>query len=150
MADYNQNKRLRKLIEEVFNMSPVEFAKKYNDPKAVKTYNILSERNGISNNMLEEITNAYPSINKIWLLTGEGDPIKDSLPSIPKDDFIRIESEVFSNKILEMFSNGEIYSKSFVEEKDRQITDLNRIIGSLQEKIRELELKLMDYEKNKD
>lgn len=150
MADYNQNKRLRRLIEEVFNMSPVEFAKKYNDPKAVKTYNILSERNGISNNMLEEITAAYPSINKTWLLTGEGEPIKDSLPSILKEDFIQIQSEVFSNKILEMFSNGEIYSRSFVEEKDKQICDLNRIIGGLQEKIRELELKLTIYEKNKD
>ena len=55
MADFNQNKRLKKIITEVYKVSPVEFSKKYRDPKAVKTYNILSERNGISTKMLDEI-----------------------------------------------------------------------------------------------
>ena len=65
MADFNQNKRLKKIITEVYKVSPVEFSKKYRDPKAVKTYNILSERNGISTKMLDEILTAYPEINKV-------------------------------------------------------------------------------------
>lgn len=73
MTDYKQNRRLKYLIENVFKVSPVEFSKKYSDTKAVKTYNIISERNGISNNMLVEILTAYPQINKVWLLTGEGE-----------------------------------------------------------------------------
>jgi hypothetical protein len=76
MADYEQNERLRVLIEDVFKVSPVAFAKKYNDTKAVKTYNILSKRNGISSKMLEEILHAYPEISKVWLLTGEGEKFK--------------------------------------------------------------------------
>lgn len=75
MADYEINRRLRKIIEEVYKVSPVEFAKKYQDKKAVKTYNILSERNGVSQKMLVTILEAYPEINKVWLLTGIGEKI---------------------------------------------------------------------------
>lgn len=76
MADFEVNRRLKKIIADVYKVSPVEFSKKYNDPKAVKTYNIISERNGVSKNMLDEILGAYPEINRTWLLTGEGEMLK--------------------------------------------------------------------------
>lgn len=80
MVDFEQNKRLKEVIEHGFKMSPIEFAKAYNDKKAVKTYNILSNRNGISNKMLVEILTAYPQINKVWLLTGEGEMLNSEPP----------------------------------------------------------------------
>lgn len=78
MADFEVNRRLKKIIVDVYKVSPVEFSKKYNDPKAVKTYNIISERNGVSKNMLDEILGAYPEINRTWLLTGEGEMLKET------------------------------------------------------------------------
>lgn len=78
MTDLEQNNRLRKIIENGFGVSPVEFAKAYDDVKAVKTYNILSGRNGISKKMLEMILAAYPTINKVWLLTGQGSMLTDT------------------------------------------------------------------------
>lgn len=78
MADFEVNRRIKKIISDVYKISPVEFSKKYNDPKAVKTYNIISERNGVSKNMLDEILGAYPEINRTWLLTGEGEMLKES------------------------------------------------------------------------
>lgn len=90
MADLEINKRLKKIIEEYYKISPVEFAKKYKDTKAVKTYNILSERNGLSNKMLETILLAYPEINKTWLLTGDGEMLKtkerDGVITISQND----------------------------------------------------------------
>lgn len=83
MADFNINRRLKRLIEEHYKVSPVEFSKKYEDPKAVKTYNILSERNGVSNKMLDIIIEAYPEINRSWLLTGEGEMLKKEYPKPP-------------------------------------------------------------------
>lgn len=80
MADFEQNKRLGKIIKDGFGMSPIEFAKAYNDKKAVKTYNILSERNGISDKMLVSILTAYPQINKVWLLTGHGEMLNSQPP----------------------------------------------------------------------
>ena len=84
MVDYEINRRLKKLIVDVYKISPVEFSKRYNDPKAVKTYNILSERNGVSKNMLDEILEAYPEINRVWLLTGEGEMLKEGAEKQPR------------------------------------------------------------------
>lgn len=77
MADFEINKRLRYLITEVFKMTPHKFSSKYDDKGGVKTSQVLRERNGLSNKLLEDILKAYPSINKVWLLTGEGDMLID-------------------------------------------------------------------------
>ncbi|KAF0195487.1 MAG: Uncharacterized protein FD166_2938 [Bacteroidetes bacterium] len=71
MPDYELNKRLGMIIE-AMKMNPLEFSKAYNDTKAVKTYHILNNRNGISSKMLDSILQAYPQISRTWLLTGEG------------------------------------------------------------------------------
>lgn len=82
MADFEVNKRLKYLINEVFNITPHKFSTKYFDKGGVKTSQVIRERNGLSNKLLEEILEAYPEINKTWLLTGEGKPLKtyDNLP----------------------------------------------------------------------
>lgn len=76
MADFDVNRRLKYLITDVFKMTPHKFSSKYSDKGGVKTSQVLRERNGLSNNLLEDILSAYPDINKTWLLTGEGAPTK--------------------------------------------------------------------------
>jgi len=73
MADFEVNRRLKYLITEVFKMTPHKFSLKFNDTGGVKTSQVLRERNGLSNKLLENIIQAYPEINKTWLLTGEGE-----------------------------------------------------------------------------
>ena len=77
MADFAVNRRLRKIIEEYYKISPFAFSQKYGDKGGVKTSAIIRERNGVSNKMLELIIESYPDINKNWLLTGEGEMIKN-------------------------------------------------------------------------
>ncbi len=84
MADFNVNKRLKKIIEEHYKMSPFAFSQKYGDNGGVKTSAIIRERNGVSSKMLDLITAAYPEINRAWLLTGEGEMLKsDRVTSAP-------------------------------------------------------------------
>jgi len=83
MADLKVNRRLKYLISEVFNITPHKFSMKYSDKGGVKTSQVIRERNGLSNKLLEEILEAYPEINKTWLLTGEGNPLKSGNNSAP-------------------------------------------------------------------
>lgn len=76
MADLEVNRRLKKLIREIFKESTLSFSSKYNDNNGVKTSQVLRERNGLSSKLLESILEAYPQINRTWLLTGEGEPLK--------------------------------------------------------------------------
>lgn len=78
MADFEVNRRLKKIIEEVYNISPYAFSQKYNDKGGVKTSQVLRERNGLSSKLLEQILEAYPDINRTWLLTGEGEMLKNT------------------------------------------------------------------------
>lgn len=78
MADFEVNRRLKKIIREVYNISPYAFSQKYNDKGGVKTSQVLRERNGLSSKLLEQILEAYPEINRIWLLTGEGEMLKNT------------------------------------------------------------------------
>lgn len=80
MADFNVNRRLKKVIEEHYKMSPFAFSQKYGDNGGVKTSAIIRERNGVSSKMLDLITAAYPEINRAWLLTGEGEMLKSEQP----------------------------------------------------------------------
>ena len=130
MGDFEQGKRLKFIIEGCYKLTPVEFAKAYNDPKAVKTYHILSGRNGISNKMLEIILKAYPDINQGWLLTGEGEPIKKG-PTAPS--FVIPEEE----KTVSIPSDAWQVIKqqaASLESKDNQ---LDRVISLLEDQIKE-------------
>lgn len=83
MADFEVNRRLKKIIREVYNISPYAFSQKYNDKGGVKTSQVLRERNGLSSKLLEQILEAYPEINRIWLLTGEGEMLRESHSTSP-------------------------------------------------------------------
>lgn len=92
MADFEINKRLRKLIDEEYKISASAFSAKYNDKGGVKTSQVLRLRNGLSSNLLEQIAAAYPEINKTWLLTGDGEMLKttDTCASDCRSDVIMI------------------------------------------------------------
>jgi len=88
MADFEVNRRLKKLITEVYKTTPHKFSSRYSDTGGVKTSQVLRERNGLSNKLLENILLAYPEINRTWLLTGEGEMLiqKDKEYTIPESE----------------------------------------------------------------
>lgn len=70
--------RIRKIIEyEQLNAS--QFSKKVNINTAVLSH-ILNGRNNVSLDVVMKIIENCPNINLEWLMTGNGDMIKDSAP----------------------------------------------------------------------
>ncbi len=148
MADFNVNRRLKRLIEEQYRTSPFAFSQKYNDNGGVKTSAIIRERNGVSNKMLDLITGAYPEINRNWLLTGEGEMIKktdfsDSRPmnfsttvSMPREvwDAINARDRRLDEIIEIMKSRDEQIDRMF-DRMDARDDKLNVVITMLQNQI---------------
>lgn len=102
-----------------------------------ETY-VNSMRNSIQPDKLVRIVHAFPDLNTEWLLTGEGEMIKGNttLPPIERDQLVSASSEVFKDKLIEMFKNGEIFSASIVWEQHRIIVNLGNKIN---EQLKEIE-----------
>ena len=100
MVDYEINKRIKFLIEDIYKTTALQFSKKYVDTRGIKTANIMRQRNGVSKDMLDAICTAYPEINRSWLLTGEGEPFqpgKDpraASPALLEKDAIRFWTDI--------------------------------------------------------
>lgn len=88
MTDNQVGMRLKKVIEEYFKISPHAFSKKYNDKGGVKTSQVIRGRNGLSKKLLEQIITAYPEINPVWLLTGEGEMLKENIANNAINNYI--------------------------------------------------------------
>lgn len=97
--------RLEKIIKEHYKMSPYAFSQKYNDRGGVKTSQVIRGRNGLSSRLLNLIIQAYPEINRVWLLTGEGPMLKtEPKPSISDKESINLKNddEMTNNMLVTM------------------------------------------------
>ena len=97
--------RLEKIIKEHYKMSPYAFSQKYNDRGGVKTSQVIRGRNGLSSRLLNLIIQAYPEINRVWLLTGEG-PMLKTEPKSPISDKesinLKNDDEMTNNMLVTM------------------------------------------------
>lgn len=98
-----------------------------------ETY-VNSMRSSIQPDKLIRITHAFPDINAEWLLTGDGEMLKDNpmLPPVDRGTFVDAASDIFKDKLLEMFKKGEIFSASIMWEQHRIIIELNNQVRSLE------------------
>lgn len=133
MADFEVNKRLKYLIENVFKTSALAFSAKYNDNRGVKTSQILRERNGVSSKMIELITDAYPEINRNWLLTGEGEMLKNTESPTLHNSINRSENNMTP-------ADNVVMSREVFE----QITKMTDTILSQQATIKELTISIQN------
>ena len=108
-----------------------------------ETY-VNSIRTSIQPDKLIKITHTFPELNPEWLMTGDGEMLKDNpkLPPIERDKLVDTASEVFKDKLIDMFKNGEIFSASIVWEQHKIIIDLGNKIESLTSENEGLRIKL--------
>lgn len=71
--DFSKNRRLKEFLNKQ-GVTPYELAiNKLGYERVDRVYNIVNEKNGLSDKMLDEILSVCPELNKIWLLTGVGE-----------------------------------------------------------------------------
>lgn len=94
---------------------------------------------------IDSIAKHYPEINTGWLLTGEGQmlkPTKNPFSQISEDRIEEIMTETLSEKLMELYSAGEIYPATvhnrILAEKDKRIEELQREIWELQKQLKEV------------
>lgn len=94
---------------------------------------------------LAKITAAYPELNTVWLLTGEGEMLKapqNPFSQMPSQQIEEIAAKTFTERLMEAYRAGEIYPAEvhdrIVAEKDKRIEELQRENWELQKKIDDL------------
>jgi hypothetical protein len=150
-----EKEKVIKIMEEIISylkLNPKQFSESLGFDRPQAIYDILnpSKKVGISKNMAEKINYRYPYINKMYLLTGEGDMINKN--NIGRDNYgvqgngsQNISGSMVSvtmpesgtQKIIKPTGEVEIHrldpsDKSNSEELDRlkqRIQDLERIIA---------------------
>lgn len=70
------NSRIKIIRKDFFNDSNIEFAKALNKSKQYAS-NLTSEGKSVGKNVIENLTSIIPDLNVSWLLTGEGDMLKN-------------------------------------------------------------------------
>lgn len=73
------SEKIRK-IEKEYNFSTRQLAVNLGLKSAQNLYDIHRGRHGISKDLASIISAKYPNISLIWLLTGEGEMLKDTEP----------------------------------------------------------------------
>ena len=70
---------------------------------------ILSGKRSLSRGMIARIGDLYPDLNTKWLLTGEGDMLKESAPELTKEDeqqeVPHVPVAALANPLAEYFGN---------------------------------------------
>ncbi|MBR5464595.1 MAG: hypothetical protein IKU77_02225 [Alistipes sp.] len=75
------------------NMSTNYFALHIGLSRGENLYQIKRGNNGISLNLAERIVKHFPEINKLWLLTGDGEMIAGAMHSSLEVPFYRVDAE---------------------------------------------------------
>lgn len=108
---------------------------------------VSSMRSSIQPDKLLRIAHVFPELNSDWLMTGEGDMIRKTheLQPTERDDLISTGSEVFKDKLLDMFKKGEIFSSAIVWEQHRLIIEKSQKIEDLIKEVQALKSLLAQH-----
>lgn len=86
-------------------------------------------KSSIGSGHIGKISTAYPELNTTWLLTGEGEMLKDAKP---KEAVIATDSVVIPNDVWEVIKN----QAESIKIKDRQTTDTLEVIKKQAESLK--------------
>ena len=103
---------LEKLLD-FLKMSPASFAKSLGYGSPNKIYYILRFRNGVSSDVANDICKEYPNVIYDWLMTGEGEMLKEGKSNLPV-----VNDVVYFVPLLPISAQGGSLSDFIVSVKD--------------------------------
>ncbi|MCR4774574.1 MAG: helix-turn-helix domain-containing protein [Prevotella sp.] len=130
-AEQSINDRIKTIINE-FSPSVNAFAKTIKVPQS-SIASMLTRRAEPSVKMINAILSAYPNINKLWLLTGEGDMLTNNgnIQIIDGNDNTTINSDAKNNFNTEEYKNMTIALNKAMDE----ISEQRKLISKRDEQI---------------
>ena len=92
---------------------------------AANGYTLRMKKNhaSIGSDVIENILRTYPQLDVVWLLTGEGNMIKETHEDIPEFDQLPREQQLEINRIIEL------------KIKERQQKELQELLKQVTEEI---------------
>ena len=92
---------------------------------AANGYTLRMKKNhaSIGSDVIENIIRTYPQLDVVWLLTGEGNMIKETHEDIPEFDQLPREQQLEINRIIEL------------KIKERQQKELQELLKQVTEEI---------------
>ena len=92
-VNYAVNDRFLKVLD-FYDCTAYKLSKLTNISQSQITH-LRSYRNKVSDDLVSELLRVFPDVNKVWLLTGEGEmtkqPIHNDVESVPEDKYIMAE-----------------------------------------------------------
>lgn len=120
-------------ILSTYNLNPKSFSEKIGLKRAQAIYDIQhGKTERISPNIASKILSVYPEINRVWLLTGDGEMlVPESSNNDPPPEKKHTEMEERLMKLLEQSAKEKERLLEIIDTLNRQISDLkaDRKIG---------------------
>lgn len=91
---------------------------------------VANMRKGVGNDALERISNKFPELNKSWLLTGEGNMLKEQSVSTNSENTNQQSDDMTIQKLLEALERNDEQINSLLEQKARLTALIGRFGGT--------------------
>jgi transcriptional regulator with XRE-family HTH domain len=100
---------------------------------------INSISKSIQPDKISRISAQYPELNTNWLITGEGEMLKEDIDFKIKNttpyDIAVMGGEVYANLLNKLIREKQLAPFALLEQKEQEIKELNREIGRLEERL---------------
>lgn len=90
---------------------------------------VANMRKGVGNDALERISNKFPELNKSWLLTGEGNMLKEQSVSTNSENTNQQSEDMNANDFLKALAEEQSLTREALAQNARLIGIIERLHG---------------------
>lgn len=91
---------------------------------------VANMRKGVGNDALERISNKFPELNKSWLLTGEGNMLKEQSVSTNYENTNQQQNDMTIQELLEAIKRRDQQMDEMLSQQGRLISIIENMSGT--------------------
>lgn len=131
MREKQDNWRRIEAVIKWANMSTNYFARYIGLPRGENLYQIKRGNNGISMNVAQRVVAKFPEIDKLWLLTGEGQMFVDSSKCGAQIPYYNLDVEQCIDRLGQLKPDGGLFLSLLEKRCDLAMNYTGRAMGSV-------------------